>query len=199
MDEILTTIRRIIAEDEGSRSATAGPQTASAGAAGVVSEPPPLADHAAAAEPEVLELTRAVNDDGSVRDLTPRTAAAVPPPGPSSEPSTGPVAGGIGSPDMVEPEAAASPSTASAVERASDAELVSDTASLAAAAAFARLAAAPRGAPEPPLVGDRRLDDIVRELLRPMLRTWLDENLPSIVERLVEAEVARLAARSRGG
>ena len=33
-------------------------------------------------------------------------------------------------------------------------------------------------------------------MLRPMLKTWLDENLPSLVERLVKAEIQRVA---RGG
>jgi len=42
----------------------------------------------------------------------------------------------------------------------------------------------------------RTLDDIVLDLLRPMLKTWLDDNLPSIVERLVRAEIERVA---RGG
>ena len=38
---------------------------------------------------------------------------------------------------------------------------------------------------------------MVGELLRPMLKTWLDENLPSIVEKLVRAEIQRVA-RGRG-
>ena len=33
------------------------------------------------------------------------------------------------------------------------------------------------------------LDDVVREALRPMLKSWLDENLPRVVERMVQAEV----------
>jgi cell pole-organizing protein PopZ len=36
-------------------------------------------------------------------------------------------------------------------------------------------------------------DSLVREMLRPMLKQWLDENLPAIVERLVRAEIQRLA------
>ena len=40
------------------------------------------------------------------------------------------------------------------------------------------------------------LEDIVREMLRPMLKTWLDDNLPVLVERLVRAEIERV---SRGG
>jgi cell pole-organizing protein PopZ len=40
------------------------------------------------------------------------------------------------------------------------------------------------------------VEDIMRDLLRPMLKEWLDENLPAMVERMVEQEIARV---SRGG
>ena len=39
----------------------------------------------------------------------------------------------------------------------------------------------------------RTLEDLVREMLRPMLKTWLDDNLPGLVERLVRAEIERVA------
>lgn len=39
----------------------------------------------------------------------------------------------------------------------------------------------------------RTLDDIVKEMLRPMLKAWLDDNLPVIVERLVRAEIERVS------
>jgi cell pole-organizing protein PopZ len=39
-------------------------------------------------------------------------------------------------------------------------------------------------------------EDMAREMLRPMLKAWLDENMPPMVERLVKAEIQRLA---RGG
>jgi cell pole-organizing protein PopZ len=42
----------------------------------------------------------------------------------------------------------------------------------------------------------RTLEDLVREMLRPMLKSWLDDNLPSMVERIVRAEIERV---SRGG
>jgi cell pole-organizing protein PopZ len=35
-------------------------------------------------------------------------------------------------------------------------------------------------------------EDVVRETLRPMLKSWLDENLPDVVERMVEAEIERV-------
>ena len=37
------------------------------------------------------------------------------------------------------------------------------------------------------------LDDLVREMLRPMLKSWLDDNLPTVVERLVRAEIERVS------
>lgn len=40
------------------------------------------------------------------------------------------------------------------------------------------------------------LDDIVRDLLRPMLKNWLDENLPDVIERLVAKELERLAEKA---
>jgi cell pole-organizing protein PopZ len=43
----------------------------------------------------------------------------------------------------------------------------------------------------------RTLEDLVREMLQPLLRTWLDDNLPGLVERLVRAEIERVA-RGRG-
>ena len=43
----------------------------------------------------------------------------------------------------------------------------------------------------------RTLDDLVKEMLRPMLKSWLDDNLPSIVERIVRAEIERVS-RGRG-
>ncbi|WP_237154637.1 PopZ family protein [Oryzibacter oryziterrae] len=39
----------------------------------------------------------------------------------------------------------------------------------------------------------KTLDDLVKEMLRPMLKGWLDENLPAIVERLVRAEIERVS------
>ena len=36
------------------------------------------------------------------------------------------------------------------------------------------------------------LEDVVRETLRPMLKAWLDENLPRVVERMVQAEIERV-------
>jgi cell pole-organizing protein PopZ len=39
------------------------------------------------------------------------------------------------------------------------------------------------------------LEDVVRETLRPMLKSWLHENLPRVVERMVQAEIERVTRR----
>ncbi len=38
----------------------------------------------------------------------------------------------------------------------------------------------------------RTLEDLVKEMLKPMLKGWLDDNLPTLVERLVRAEIERV-------
>jgi uncharacterized protein len=43
--------------------------------------------------------------------------------------------------------------------------------------------------------GGRTLEDVVRELLNPLLKAWLDEHLPAIVQAKVEEEVERIARR----
>ena len=39
----------------------------------------------------------------------------------------------------------------------------------------------------------RTLEDLVKEMLRPMLKSWLDDNLPALVERIVKAEIERVS------
>jgi uncharacterized protein len=152
MDEILASIRRILAEDDSS-----------------VTRPSPRPRM----NGDVLDLTEAVNDDGSVRHIPPIALVT-----PERSPN---LSGG-----RIEP-AAPRPQGAGAEPR-----LVSAAASDAVAASFARLASMPRREE-----GDHSLDEMVREALRPLLQAWLDEHLPELVERLVRAEIARVVGASR--
>lgn len=47
-----------------------------------------------------------------------------------------------------------------------------------------------------PEAGDNTLEGLVREMLRPMLKQWLDANLPTLVEGMVAKEIARITGRS---
>lgn len=53
-------------------------------------------------------------------------------------------------------------------------------------------------APQPaPATGDGPLEAVVRDMLRPLLKDWLDRRLPEIVEELVAREVARITGAKR--
>ncbi|MEQ9121133.1 MAG: DUF2497 domain-containing protein, partial [Alphaproteobacteria bacterium] len=81
--------------------------------------------------------------------------------------------------------------------RAGEDGLVSPPTADDALAAFGSLAAAVSGRRDMPLgTGARTLEEMVKELLRPMLKEWLDGNLAAIVQRAVEREVARIANRT---
>lgn len=62
---------------------------------------------------------------------------------------------------------------------------------------FAALAMLAQPGRQPQIVrsGETSLEELTRELLRPMLAKWLDENLPGMVEELVKAEIARIAGK----
>lgn len=70
--------------------------------------------------------------------------------------------------------------------------LLSEGAGLQVARSFEELAAAIDGAAQ-----RRSLDEIAEEMLRPMLHEWLDDNLPTLVERLVREEIERVARGPR--
>ena|SRR6185437_10896568 len=162
MDEILQKIQRIIAEDEKPESAPAPTPPRSA---------------------EILTLTEAVGEGGTVRRLTPVETAPEPVPEPPPEP-----------PRPQERRIEAVPPTAEAARPTAD-RVLSDSTAGAAAAAFAQLAAIQREkrrAQEFPMgMQARTLEDLVRELLQPMLQGWLDQKLPEILERLVKAELTK--------
>lgn len=61
-------------------------------------------------------------------------------------------------------------------------------------AALAMLAE-PGAKPQIVRSGETSLEGLTRELLRPMLAEWLDKNLPSMVETMVQAEIARIAGK----
>ena len=106
---------------------------------------------------------------------------------------SGPAKGGH-APMKESPPATIPPSAPPAAREA----LVGDAAAGAAESSFEALkvsaedAAKARATMDLPPPG-RSLEDVTRELLRPLLKAWLDENLPTIVRTSVEEEVARIA------
>ncbi len=75
--------------------------------------------------------------------------------------------------------------------------LVSDTAASASTGAFAKLTSTLTPEETDTAISDgKTVEALVREMLEPMLKDWLDQNLPEIVERLVEKEISKIARRA---
>lgn len=68
--------------------------------------------------------------------------------------------------------------------------LISNETALAASAAFAELTAITK---LPMGTSNRTLEDLTKDLLRPLLKSWLDQNLPPLVQRLIREEIERVA------
>ena len=222
MEEILSSIRRIISEDddaEGTKAAgedDAGLSDATDelamqdGADGMAASPEDVdgadEDEGGNEDEDILELTRMVSEDGSVTDPTEEKE-------PEAEMATD--AGETDTLEMqdsesdtpveaapVEAEPAApveAEASSPATEPGSD-SLLDDTAAAAASGSFGELTKAVIKEDEPGIhlgsLSDKTLEDLVKELLRPMLKEWLDQNLPSITEKLVRKEIERTARRA---
>jgi cell pole-organizing protein PopZ len=193
MEEILASIRRIISEDDAPPAAEAAHESAPAPAA---PPPAPPVVHAAP-EPEpayeeedddVLELNepapapRETHGDLDVFEA-PRAMEAKPEPKVEmaqikmADPEPAPTYAPPVSRDYGDPEPAGG-------------GLVSGQASAAAASHFGALAQSIAM----PAHG-RTLEDVVSELLKPLLKDWLDQHLPTMVEQAVRDEVERISRR----
>jgi uncharacterized protein len=206
MEEILASIRRIIADDDASKSpprpaeppkAAAPAPAPAAGPAPPPQAPPP--PRMAAPEPSreadaepIAEADDAVSD---ILDLTESMAApAEPPPNPGPQFRTIDGSFDVSYEDAVERPApqmpAPEPPASYPIEERG--QLLSNQTHAAVDSAFNTLA-------QTVLVQNARtLEDLVREMLRPMLKAWLDDNLPGMVERLVRTEIERVS-RGRMG
>ncbi|HEY8617441.1 DUF2497 domain-containing protein [Phenylobacterium sp.] len=178
MEEILASIRRIISEDD------APPADAKATPPHAEQPPTPV-------QPEPEPEPEPVAEAAPVEDIAPPPATARTPPAPLAEDDDD----ALELTDKVETHGDLDVYTPTAPERAAPlaaaapaAPLVSDRVASAAASAFDRLSQTIAMPAE-----GRTLEDVVRELLRPLLQQWLDDNLPGIVQQAVEAEVERIA------
>jgi hypothetical protein len=175
MEEILSSIKRIIAEEGESpiRGRRVGRAT-----------PPPVVEED---EHEVLELSHPLDEPLPPREPVPPPVAIEPeprpaPPAPTPAPAA--VAEPTPAPPVVPPMPAPEP-----------ADPILST--QAAAASRSALDSLSRLMVKPEPSGDGTLEGLVRDMLRPMLRDWLDTNLPAMVETMVQAEIARISNQPR--
>ena len=169
MDEILASIRKIIADDPPGGGAAA--DAASRGPLVLTQRVSPLAGGAPAVPVSVTPVKSAPVSSTPVSNK------------PDKE--TQPMAFG------------------KIVSSTSEQPIIDETAATGAASSFDKLSEAVRGAgsEEPPVhmpAPGRTLEDLTRELLHPLLKTWLDKNLPGIVQARVDEEVERITRRRVG-
>jgi cell pole-organizing protein PopZ len=183
MDDILASIRKIISDDE-ARAQVASQHSASASSGRPAVMPPGEPKLQGDARDDVLLLTDLIEE--------PKPNAVPPIPLPRIDPMR---AAEMPQPSVEPARSASSPA---------DPSLVGGNAAASASAAFSRLnqviqdSVPPPAAEEPgPVVGNsgKTVEDLVKEALRPILKEWLDRNLPQIVERYVEREIVRLTRR----
>jgi hypothetical protein len=186
MEEILASIRRIIADDDANKTSARAPEPPPPSPAPPVFAAPPPPPRIEPDPPPVFEPPPSMDSDAAadqsedILDLTESMAA--PPPRPAA-PQFRTIDGNsdVGFDD----------GSARAPAR-EEGRLISGHTSAAVDSAFNALA-------QTVLVQNARtLEDLVREMLRPMLKSWLDDNLPGLVERLVRAEIERVS-RGRAG
>jgi cell pole-organizing protein PopZ len=171
MEDILASIRRILAEEEGIPPATQ--------AAAPPASPPASSE----AHPAILMGDGVLQLDASMMLPDPIASPAPEAPPASDDDDFSP-------PALVEPPPFAMPSPSGEVLLAPETAEAAATSvgSLVRTLAIERATQVYGGGPT--------LEDMVRGELRPLLKRWLDENLPGMVERLVRAEIERVVARA---
>jgi uncharacterized protein len=210
MEEILSSIRRIIA-DEDAGDSTAGDEEIGSGEARAKALDQDAEALARAADDDqdgdedVLELTKVVRESGEVVDLQIGRSDA----GESMEEAEPTVR--AFAQDRDDQELAARDwgdaseddlqrkDEAVRREQAKTSELMSTTAASVATGAFARLSHALQRTPAEESVADdsgRTVEQFIEDIIRPMLKEWLDEHLPPIIERLVQKEIQKISQRA---
>ena len=188
MEEILASIRRIIEDSDTARSDdTAIPVAANAPASrDVDAYREDLSDEQESVEAQPAASfaepasSASVSSFPAARDVTSREEPVVEVKPEAAESDEGE----LQADSLLTAEDLAAPSRVVDTARAS---IISEAAGRQVAAAFDELSEA--------LMASRRrsFDEIAEEMIRPMLQDWLDNNLPTLVERLVREEIERVA------
>jgi cell pole-organizing protein PopZ len=188
MEDILASIRRIIAEGE---------QDAKDGTPSAAEPAKPVQPKA-----EIFELTQIVQDDGSVVTVGEEAQKAAPASRDKAEPAAETVKAEAAAvvEKLVPPEVLAEKApvpTASPAAPASDTKIESAMAALSRLMDIAKTPGPETSAAEPErLHSSLTVEELVRDTVRPMLRQWLDANLPPLVEQAVKEAVDKLAKRA---
>lgn len=219
MEEILQSIRKIIADDEGDGALETPAEKSPKKTNGKGTS---MEDDEDVPGSDMLELTDMLSEDGTVVNVKEESAekSVAKKTDSSSDDAVSfdilnQIDEALTDEDTAEEEASepapvAEPPTPKATVKTEEAEpdpemsnddidsLLSDETAKATSAAFDKLKSAdakPKPVPTgamPPLRSGGTIEDMIQEMLQPMLKGWLDENLAGIVEEIVEREVKKL-------
>ena len=220
MEEILSSIRRIISDDNDENSSGNSGEEVKAAEPEVETppvEPEPEPEPEVARVETVEDVPPVAEDDDDIFELT--NVVEIDEPSPDETPmldepdmadfgvevadSGADVADDIefvsvetDEPEVLElpvPEPEPEPVVEAPIETKVADRLVSEGVGVAAAASFGDLANTllSRGK------NASTVEELVQEMLRPLLKNWLDANLPDLVEKLVSEEIERIARRGR--
>jgi len=190
MEDILASIRRILSEDEqpaakADPAPPSEPDVLSLDESMLVAEPvaaPPAEEESP--PHQGTALLEEISAPGEPLEVAP---IAAPPPEPP--------------PRMPDPPMAAVPPPAAPQAEDLD-RLITPEAEAATATALGALLRTIESGRQAPQVaiwrGGPTLEDMIREEVRPLLKAWLDQHLPPMVERLVRAEIERVVGRAVG-
>jgi cell pole-organizing protein PopZ len=200
MDDILASIRKIISDDEARAqvSGSAAPAAPPANAPIDFRSAGPRTAGNGSRE-DVLLLTDLI-EEPTLATVQPEPVPPTPIPLQRIDP--------VSASEMPQPPFETEPAPRPTPTPSFDQPLAGSSVAGAASSAFDRLnqvveernAAAPTVASSPtPAIalgaGGKTIEDLVKEMLRPMLKEWIDRSLPPMVEQLVEREIARLTRR----
>jgi len=187
MEEILSSIKRIIAEEDvASPSQPRAPRRASPSVAPTTAEK--LAADEFADDDQILELTDALpgdNDAESAQEEPAMTAPAKPEP----------VAPQAAAKIETKPAKPARAKTATALPESAAAPVPGVMSDMSAEAARESLVNLSKLLIRPDDGQSNTLENLVREMLRPMLKEWLDAKLPDLVQGMVKREIDRITGR----
>lgn len=175
MEEILQSIRSIIAEEDKPANDSGSDILE---LTEMVEEPTPM--------PEPVDVLASIDDMMAAATPAPVIAEAPPPPPPAAPVAAAPA---VASPSPQPTAPAPTPAN----------QLLSQQAATAAASTLHRFAQSLEKpiagiTPSANFRGGYTVEDLMIETLKPMLKEWLDANLPVIVERIVEREVKKLTS-----
>jgi hypothetical protein len=193
MDDILASIRKIISDDEARAATPPSHATPASGTPSsddvllltdLIEEPPGAAEPAKPSSPSIKPIPSQPKATVMDIDAPQPVATSVAPPAkpPTASPAAPALGGMFTAPAAPLPAANTGSKVSASFERLNRSAIDTDP-------------PPHTQAPASSGIGGKTIEDLVREMMRAALQEWMDKNLPEMVEKMVEREIARMSRR----